>query len=201
MIEATVKKRLVEFQLAAEVSDSGFICLLGKNGSGKTCFLRSIAGLLRPDEAKVVIGGVDVTRLPVEKRGVVLVTPSSTLPHLRVDAHLVWGARVRGVRVRQEWLAEVKERLGVGGEGRVGTLSLGNRERVALGTALLSSPRVLLVDEAFANLHDRRDFISSYRALATKSNIDVIFSTQDESELQLAEHGYLISEGKTDRKF
>lgn len=201
MIEARVRKRLGEFQLSAEVGDGGFICLLGRNGAGKSCFLRAVAGLLSADEGRVVVDGVDVTNLPVEKRRIVMVTPSSCIPHLKVDAHLAWGAGVGGRPVRPGRLAEVRAALGIEGTGRVGLLSLGNRERVALATALLSSRRVILVDEAFSNLHGRREFIAAYRRLADEFKVDVIFTTQDESELQLAEHGYVIEGGKTLRKF
>lgn len=201
MIEAVVRSRLDQFQLSGEMKDEGFICLSGRNGAGKTLFLRSVAGQIKPDESSVVAAGVDVTKLPAERRGIVMVTPTSCFPHLRVDAHLAWGAKVKGLVLPRERVSEVRSLLGIDGSGRVGALSLGNRERVALATALLSSPRAILVDEAFSNLHERREFISAYRKLTTASKLDVIFSTQDETEFQLADHGYVIEAGKTERRF
>ena len=80
------------------------------------------------------------------------------------------------------------------------SLSLGMRERVSLATALLASPKAILVDEAFSNIHDREAFIAAYRRLASESAIDVIFTTQEESDGRLADHLYVITEGKTQRR-
>ncbi|MDG6925431.1 MAG: ABC transporter ATP-binding protein [Nitrososphaerota archaeon] len=195
MIETRVKKKLGTFLLSVELADEGFICLIGRNGSGKSTFMKVVAGQLPIDEGFVKVDGVEVSKMPVERRGVVLVTPGSSIPHLEVDKHLVWGARHRRVRVDLARVALVKERLGIDFTGRASALSLGMKERLALATALLSEPRVILVDEAFSNLHDRRGFISSYRTLATEAGIDVIFSTQDEADASLADHVYSMSEG------
>ncbi len=201
MIEAAVRKRFAQFSLDATMSDGGFVCLKGKNGSGKTMFLRVLAGLTRPDGGYVKVGGREITGLPVERRGVVMVTPASCIPTLLVDAHLRWGARLKGVEIGEERLGVVKGRLGIDYDGRVGRLSLGMRERVSLATALLSSPAAILVDEAFSNLHDREGFISSYRELAMTSGVDVVFSTQDGADGRLAEHLYSMEEGRSTRRF
>jgi molybdate/tungstate transport system ATP-binding protein len=192
-----VRRTLGSFSLSAEIHDGGFICLAGKNGSGKSCFFRAIAGYLTMDEGYVRVGGTEIGRLPVEKRGVVLVTPDSWIPHLEVDDHLRWGAKLRKIQIDAERLSKVKAELGIDYGGRVRTLSLGMKERVALTTALLSSPRAILVDEAFSNLHQREGFITAYRRLAAEAGVDVVFSTQDESDATLSDHLYLISEGKT----
>jgi len=129
-----------------------------------------------------------------------MVTPGSSIPHLTVDAHLRWGARLRKVRLDEGRVSKVKADLGIDFGGRVRVLSLGMRERVSLATALLASPRAILVDEAFSNIHDREAFVSAYRRLATESAIDVIFTTQEESDSRLADHLYVITEGKTQRR-
>jgi molybdate/tungstate transport system ATP-binding protein len=201
MIEAAVKKRLGGFSLDARLSDGGFICLTGKNGSGKTSLLRIVGGLLTPDAGHVKVNGRDLTRMPVERRGVVMITPDPCIPSLEVDAHILWGDRLKGTSVDGDKVARMKKELGIDFHGPVGKLSLGMRERVALVTALLSSPAGVLVDEAFSSLHAREQFIASYRRLASDSGIDVIFSTQDDSDGRLAEHLYLMEEGKSSRKF
>jgi molybdate/tungstate transport system ATP-binding protein len=200
MIEAAVQKRFGQFSLDMAMKESGFICLAGKNGSGKTTFLRIVAGLTKPDGGHVKINRREVTALPIEKRGVVLVLPESSIPTLEVDAHLVWGAKLKKAEVGKERLAAVKKELGIDFRGRVGKLSLGMRERVSLATALLSSPAGILVDEAFSNLHEREEFISSYRRLAAEAGIDVIFSTQDDSDGRLAEHLYAIEGGRATKR-
>jgi len=201
MIEAAVQKRFGEFSLDATMNEGGFVCLAGKNGSGKTTFLRIIAGLTKPDGGRVKINGVDVTGLPLERRGVVMVTPESHIPSLHVDAHLRWGANLKGVAIGEERLRAVKESLGIDFDGRVGKLSLGMRERVSLATALLSLPGAILVDEAFSNLHEREEFISSYRKLTDEAKIDVVYSTQDDADGKLAEHLYAMEDGKVTRRF
>jgi molybdate/tungstate transport system ATP-binding protein len=201
MIEAAVRKKLGRFSLDASLSDGGSICLAGRNGSGKTSLLRIVGGLLSPDVGHVKINGKEMTRTPVEKRGVVMITPDSCIPSLEVDAHIVWGAKLKGVNIGRDKVARVKEELGIDFHGQVGKLSLGMRERVALATALLAAPAAILVDEAFSNLHGREQFIGSYRRLASESRVDVVFSTQSDGDGRLAEHMYLLDEGKTTRKF
>jgi molybdate/tungstate transport system ATP-binding protein len=201
MIEVAVQKRYGQFSIDATMSEGGFICLAGKNGSGKTTFLRIIAGLTKPDSGRVKINGTDVTAMPLEKRGVVMVTPESSISNMRVDGHLRWGAKLKGVEIDEEILERTKKQLGIDFHGQVGKLSLGMRERVALATALLSSPSAILVDEAFANLHEKEQFIASYRRIASESKTDVIFSTQDPSDGKLAEHLYLMEAGKVARSF
>ncbi len=186
--------------LSVDLEDSGFICLAGRNGSGKTSLLRAIAGLLQVDDGYVRIEGVDVTRLPVEKRNVIMVTPNSFFPHLDVDSHITWGARLRGMKPEGGKVSKVKAELGIDFSGSVRRLSLGMRERVALATAFIASPKAILVDEAFSNLHERQDFISSYRKLVGDEGIDLIFSTPDEADGRLSEHLYLIGNGTTKRQ-
>jgi molybdate/tungstate transport system ATP-binding protein len=201
MIEAAVRKRLGQFSLDATITEAGFTCLAGKNGSGKTTFLRILAGLTKPDSGHVRVNGTEITGLPVEKRGVVLVTPESSIPSLEVDTHLLWGARLKRIGVSSERLMAVKEELGIDFHGQVGRLSMGMRERVSLATALVSSPAGILVDEAFSNLHDREEFVSSYRRLTAEAGIDAVFSTQDDSDGRLAEHLYAMEDGRTTKRF
>ena len=139
MIEARVRARLGAFQLSAELRCRGTTCVVGRNGSGKTSLFRALAGFL-PVEGVVRIDGADVTRLPVERRGVVMVTPSSCFPHLDVDSHLRGGARLRGLSPSAESLSTAKSELGIDFRGPVRSLSLGMRGRVSLATALFASP-------------------------------------------------------------
>lgn len=200
MIEASVKTRLGDFSLSASLNDSGFICLAGRNGSGKSCFMKAMSGQLPIDDGFVRVGGIDVTKLPPERKDIVMVTPGSAIPHLKVDSHLRWGVKLRRTPVDEARITQVKGELGIDYDGRVRTLSLGMRERVSLATALLAKPKVILVDEAFSNLHEREQFMATYRRLASESGIDVVFSTQDESERRLADHLYVISEGMTQKR-
>ncbi|MHB8565580.1 MAG: ATP-binding cassette domain-containing protein [Nitrososphaerales archaeon] len=193
MIDVRVKKRLGEFLLSSELHDSGFICLTGRNGAGKSSFLNVISGVLVPDEGYVRLNSLDITKTPIEKRGIVLVTPDSYIPHLEVSKHLEWGARIRAASIDENFVQKVKKDLDVTFEGKLKNLSLGMRERVALATALISRPKVILIDETFSNIDNHENFISSYRSLA--SGIDVIFTSQRPDDKILAEHQYVMEAG------
>ena len=99
MLDVRAKRKVGEFVLDAELHDEGFICLTGRNGSGKRTFLNVIAGLMPPDDGWVKVNNKDLTKVPLEKRGIVLVTPDSYIPHLTVDKHLQWGAKILGTKV------------------------------------------------------------------------------------------------------
>ena len=77
----------------------------------------------------------------------------------------------------------------------------GMRERVALATALLASPKAILVDEAFANLHDREAFVTAYGKLLTGAGIDLIFTSQDEADGRMASHLWVMDEGLATPRF
>jgi molybdate/tungstate transport system ATP-binding protein len=201
MIEAVVQKRFGQFLLDATISEGGFVCLAGRNGSGKTTFLRIIAGLTKPDGGYVKINGKDVTSVPLERRGVVMVTPESCIPTMQEDEHLLFGAKLKGVEIGNDRLKAVKEALEIDFRGKVGKMSLGMRERISLATALLSAPAGILVDEAFSNLHEREEFIADYRKLTVDAGIDVVFSTQDDSDGRLAEHLYVMEDCKATKRF
>lgn len=201
MIEADVRKRLGAFSLDAGLIDERFICLTGKNGSGKTTLLNLIGGILTPDEGHVTLNSKDITGLPIEQRQVSLITPESCIPHLDVDQHLVWGATRRGLNIEHDYLTEVKTCLGVTFDGKVRKLSLGMRERVSLATSLISKPQLILVDEAFSNIDNHRDFVDSFRDLTAKGKVDVIFTTQYPEDSTQSDHHYQLELGKSTRLF
>jgi molybdate/tungstate transport system ATP-binding protein len=201
VLDVVVALKRGEFSLRAEVHDSGFICLSGLNGSGKSTLLNIIAGTIRPDSGYVKINSKDVTRLPIESREVVLVNPDSNIPHLDVEKHLVWGAAARKLAPDFEQVHRVRETLGINYGGRIEKLSLGMRERVALATALLARPKVILVDEAFSNIDHREDFIGSFATLCRAASIDLMHTSQHKDDARLADHHYEIVAGTSTRIF
>ena len=140
-----------------DIGRGEFFTLLGPSGSGKTTTLRVIAGFERPDEGRVELGGVDVSRQPPFERDVNTVFQDYALfPHMTVGQNVEYGLRVRRVaradrRRRAEEALDVVQLAGYG-KRRPGQLSGGQRQRVALARAIVNNPRVLLLDEPLGAL-------------------------------------------------
>jgi len=158
----TIAGRTIALDL---VSDSRLTALVGPSGAGKTTILNGIAGLVRPDGGRIVVEGVTLLDsrkgidLPPEQRGAGYVFQDLRLfPHLRVEANLAFGERL--ATVDRRWISrdEIVELLGIGHLLRrwPATLSGGEARRVAIGRALLSGPRFLLLDEPTASLDAKR---------------------------------------------
>ena len=196
MIETEVEKHYPSFTLSLRFKDEGIISIIGKNGSGKTTFLRIIAGLIKPDRGYVKINGLDITNLPLNRRNVILVNQETYIPNLKIRKHLVWGAKLRNVKIDDKEVEEISKILGLPSENKkVGELSLGNKERVALATALLAKPKLILVDEGFSNINNKREFIKNYVSLAKDFKIELIYVTQDIEDAKLSEKIYQMDNG------
>ena len=164
-MQADVRTRLgtLELDVALDVPPGRVVALLGPNGAGKTTLLRILAGLLRPDEGRVVLDGRvldDIAtgeHVPAEDRPVGVVFQNYLLfPHLSALENVAFGLRSRRVpkaeaRVRAaNWLGRVGLGEFTGNKPR--QLSGGQAQRVALARALATEPRLLLLDEPLAAL-------------------------------------------------
>ncbi|HYK15631.1 MAG TPA: ATP-binding cassette domain-containing protein, partial [Burkholderiales bacterium] len=154
MLNVRVSKQLPNFDLDTEfTSDAGITALFGRSGAGKTTLVNAIAGLVRPDAGRIEINGdclfdsargVDVR---IEHRRVGYVFQEGRLfPHLTVHGNLNYGYALAQPAQRYVELKQVVDLLGLGHllERRPANLSGGEKQRVAIGRALLASPRVLL---------------------------------------------------------
>ncbi|MFP3197160.1 MAG: ATP-binding cassette domain-containing protein [Sulfolobaceae archaeon] len=199
MLEAKVRKKFQNFTLDSEIKDgSRVIAIFGKNGSGKSTFLKIIAGFLEPDNGYVKVDGEDITQYPPWKRKMVLVTPESFLPNTRVKNHLLWG--IKDKKKLEEALEDERIKFLLSFNDHVykqktKELSLGMRQRLSLVTAILSDPRYILVDEVFSNINNKRDFIQEYFQLARERNINIVFVSQDLSDADFAERSYIMENG------
>jgi ABC-2 type transport system ATP-binding protein len=136
--------------------------LLGPNGSGKTTLLRMLTGYLTPTSGRLFVAGHDTVRAPMEARRRVGYVPESVplYSNMRVREFLTFMARLRGVsagRLRRA-LDDVSDRLAVTEvmDARIGTLSRGYRQRVALAQALVHGPDVVVLDEPTNGLDPRQ---------------------------------------------
>ncbi|MFP3171095.1 MAG: ATP-binding cassette domain-containing protein [Sulfolobaceae archaeon] len=199
MLEAKVRKKFQNFTLDSEIKDgSRVIAIFGKNGSGKSTFLKIIAGFLEPDNGYVKVDGEDITQYPPWKRKIVLVTPESFLPNTRVKNHLLWG--IKDKKKLEQALEDERIKFLLSFNDHVykqktKELSLGMRQRLSLVTAILSDPRYILVDEAFSNINNKRDYIQEYFQLARERNINIVFVSQDLSDADFAERSYIMENG------
>ncbi len=210
MLRLSVLKRWAGFTLRAELEapTPGVVALFGRSGCGKTTVVNIISGLLQPDEGRVELDGVVLTdtrarlRVPVERRRIGYVFQDARLfPHLGVLANLRYGMRRAPRAGRAIGLDEVLALLGL--EPLLGRrpyqLSGGERQRVALGRALLSQPRLLLLDEPLAALDAaRREEVLPYlETLRDRLSIPMVFvSHQLDEVLRLATHVALMDSGE-----
>jgi molybdate transport system ATP-binding protein len=191
-----------------ELPAAGVIGILGPSGSGKTTLIGAIAGILSPRDGVIVIGeevlfssrrGVNV---PAERRGCGVVFQEARLfPHLRVEQNLRYGlARLRGREITHDF-DNVAQMLGISHllTRRPATLSGGERQRVAIGRALLSQPRLLLLDEPLAAVdRDRKDEILPYlEKLRDEVRLPILYVSHAlEEVLRLAGQVALIEAGR-----
>ena len=210
MLEVSVSKRLAGFRLDATFTapTPGVIALFGRSGSGKTTLTHVIAGLLTPDAGTVSLDGealTDIPRrivMPVERRRIGYVFQEPRLfPHLSVVGNLRYGERRRAAAPRVAGFDEVVALLGLESllQKKPRQLSGGERQRVSLGRALLSQPRLLLLDEPLASLDvARREEVLPYLvALRDRLAIPMVYvSHQFDEVLRLATHMVLLEAGR-----
>ncbi|MCC7462532.1 MAG: molybdenum ABC transporter ATP-binding protein [Gammaproteobacteria bacterium] len=210
MLAVSVRRRQGEFRLdvAFEAPTPGVIALFGRSGCGKTTVVDLIAGLRRADSGRIEIDGavlLDTARgiaIPAERRRVGYVFQDGRLfPHLDVRGNLAYGQRrARGSEVRVGF-EEIVALLGLASllERRVHQLSGGEKQRVALGRALLAQPRLLLLDEPLAALDQaRREEVLPYlERLRDQLALPMLLVTHDYDEvLRLATHVVLMDRGR-----
>ncbi len=186
---------------------SGVTALFGRSGSGKSTIINAVAGLLRPDQGQIRADGVTLldtdagVNLPPHRRRVGYVFQDSRLfPHLTVRQNLLYGQwfAPKGPQVS---LARIVDMLGIGPllSRRPGSLSGGERQRVAIGRAILSSPRLLALDEPLAALDDARkaEILPYLERLRDDLHLPILYVSHAMAEVaRLASTVVLIEAGK-----
>ncbi|MEM3486258.1 MAG: ABC transporter ATP-binding protein, partial [Candidatus Methanomethyliaceae archaeon] len=190
--------------LNLDVQPGELLTLLGPSGCGKTTVLRLIAGFYTPETGRVLIGGIEVTRVPANKRHTAMVFQSYALfPHMNVWHNIAYGLKIRKIK-REEIVKKVNnmlELIGLCGlEKRFPhQLSGGQQQRVALARALVVEPKVLLLDEPLSNLDaklrvETRGYI---RQLQKSVGITSIYVTHDQAEaLAISDRIAVLNSGR-----
>jgi len=194
--------RILE-DVSLEVRHGELVCLLGGNASGKSTTLKTILGLVRPRTGAVVFDGQDVTNMTTSRRiamGMAIVPENRRLfAPLSVEENLELGAYLRngGVDEAREAVYELFPRLHERRSQIAGTLSGGEQQMLAMGRALMSEPRLLLMDEPSMGLAPalvRQNFEIIQRV--NRSGVAVLVVEQNANiSLRIADRGYVLQTG------
>ena len=209
MLEVDIAHRLAAFELDIHFrTGRGLTALFGRSGAGKTSVVNAIAGLIRPERGRIVVDGsvlIDTERgirAPAHRRRVGYVFQEGRLfPHLTVRQNLLFGRWFARDSAPASCLDDVVDLLGIAPllERRPGRLSGGEKQRVAIGRALLASPRLLLMDEPLAALDaGRKDEILPYlERLRDQASVPIVYVSHSVAEVtRLANTIVLISDGR-----
>ena len=193
--------------VAFEAPGTGVTALFGPSGAGKTSVVNMVAGLVRPDSGRICVNGLCLfdskqgIDLPPEKRRIGYVFQEGRLfPHLSVRSNLTYGMRRTPAALRFVDFDEVTSLLGIGHllTRRPAGLSGGEKQRVAIGRALLTSPAMLLMDEPLASLDTARkaEVIPYIKKLAAHVSIPVLYVSHAPDEIRaLAAHVVALENG------
>ena len=209
MLRVDIFKQLGEFSIEAAFTSEGRVTgLFGASGAGKTSLVNMIAGLLRPDRGVIALDGETLddaaagVHVPPHRRRIGYVFQDARLfPHLNVRQNLDYGRRMNRLVDDPGQRKRVTDLLDVGNllDRRPGQLSGGERQRVALGRALLSKPRLLLLDEPLGSLDEGRkvEILPYFVRLRDEASVPMVYVSHDAAEMrQLATQIVMLRNGR-----
>lgn len=182
------------------------VTTIGANGAGKTTLLKTIAGLIRPRRGRISLEGENVTSWSAERRaraGIALVPEGrQVFPDLSVRDNLLLGAygrrRQSGITEDIDKVVALFPILGERGQQLAGTLSGGQQQMLAIGRALMSRPKVLLLDEPSLGLAPLavREVVDKLVALAEAGSTLVLVEQNAAAAFRVAARGYVLDRGE-----
>ena len=189
--------------LSLSLDKGKLLCILGSSGCGKTTTLNMIGGFLSPDSGFIRVDGMDITRLPPERRPVSTVFQSYGLfPHMSLLQNVIYGLKFRGVKkadARKKGM-EYLDLVGLAdrADAMIHEISGGQQQRVALARALIVEPKLCLLDEPFCNLDAalRVKMRQELKKLQRELDMTMVFVTHDQEEaLHLADRIAIMEQG------
>ena len=209
MLRVDIAKKLGDFTLEADFTSEGRVTgLFGASGAGKTSLINMIAGLVKPDRGTIALDGETLddaaagVHVPPHRRRIGYVFQDARLfPHLNVSQNLDYGRRMNGLTDDPAQRTRVIDLLDIGGllDRRPGKLSGGERQRVAFGRALLSKPKLLLLDEPLGALDEdrKREILPYLVRLRDEAGIPMVYVSHDAAELrQIATQIVMLKGGR-----
>ena len=192
--------------IGLEVRDGSIVSLIGANGAGKSTTLKAIVGLVKPSGGAVTWNGERLTGLPTKdivRRGVCLVPEGRhVFPNLTVDENLTLGAYSRsdkaGIAADRKKVFGYFPRLEQRAKQKAGTLSGGEQQMLAVGRALMTSPKILMMDEPSLGLAPLvvKMIFDIVRAI-NKEGVTVLLIEQNaKAALEIADYGYVLETGR-----
>ncbi|GAW49099.1 MULTISPECIES: ABC transporter ATP-binding protein [unclassified Nocardioides] len=190
-----------------EVHDGEFLSIIGPSGCGKTTTLRMIAGLESPSGGRISFEGKDITAVPPHRREFGMVFQKFALfPHMDVAANIAYGLKLRKVSKREigTRVDEMLERVGLTAfkHRSVTTLSGGQQQRVGIARALITKPRVVLLDEPTGALDAKLQLAmqSQLKQLQRDLGLTFIHVTHNQSEaLAIADRVVVMNVGSIEQ--
>jgi len=196
-------------RISLRVEAGQSVCLIGANGAGKTTLLRCLAGLLPPSAGRIRIEGTDISAAPASARldfGVTLVpegrrvfAPMTVRENLEMGAfRRLWPRRDRAVAGDMDMVFDLFPRLRERQKQAAGLLSGGEQQMLAIGRALMSRPRLLLLDEPSMGLAPRvvQDIFATIRRLNNEGMAILLAEQNASMALQSAAWGYVLADGE-----
>lgn len=212
-----INRQLGDFALTdinLEISDGQYYILLGRSGSGKTQLLELIAGLEYPDTGRIILDNEDITRLKIQNRKVGIVFQDyAVFPHMTVSGNIAYPLRVRNESKNSiaEKVEKAADSMNIRHllERSTEKLSGGEMQRVALARTLITSPRLLLLDEPLSSLDTSlKDDLKRLLRNLNKEGQTIIHVTHDYGDvISLAKkvgvihNGKIIQEGSVNEVF
>ena len=206
-IDVTVRRGDFELAVAFQAAP-GLTALFGPSGAGKTSILNMIAGVLKPARGRIAVDGqvlfdfaAHINLRPEHRRVGYIFQDARLFPHMSVEANLLYGYKLAGAAGRYAEPDHVIALLGIAHllARQPASLSGGEQQRVAIGRALLSSPRLLLMDEPLASLDDGRkqEILPYIERLRDELKIPILYVTHARAEVdRLAAAVIRIEQGR-----
>ncbi|KKO54993.1 ABC transporter ATP-binding protein [Paenibacillus sp. DMB20] len=188
--------------ISLEIGTGEIVSLLGPSGSGKTTLLNIILGLTQMDQGKILFHDLDLTRVPMKKRGFNIVFQDYALfPNLNAYDNIVYGLRNKKGAVNAREIQEYIDFLELQPHlmKRIGELSGGQKQRVALARTLVTKPKILLLDEPLSALDGviKESIKQRIQSIAREFKLTTIIVTHDPEEaLTLSDKILIIHQGK-----